>query len=105
MKREPPAPIGTGLVPWDHERGISYETNRICISGRCHGTEPGCLWWCFQHGCSSTASSAAAASAAASAAAADSDLDYIKAKGKMVIGYTVYEPMNYTDADGNFTGL
>ncbi len=34
-----------------------------------------------------------------------SDLDYIKGKGKMVIGYTVYEPMNYTDADGNFTGF
>jgi polar amino acid transport system substrate-binding protein len=32
-------------------------------------------------------------------------LDYIKGKGKMVIGYTVYEPMNYTDADGNFTGF
>ena len=37
--------------------------------------------------------------------AAGSDLDYIKGKGKMVIGYTVYEPMNYTDADGNFTGF
>ena len=23
----------------------------------------------------------------------------------MVIGYTVYEPMNYTDADGDFTGV
>ena len=23
----------------------------------------------------------------------------------MVIGYTVYEPMNYTDVDGNFTGF
>ena len=23
----------------------------------------------------------------------------------MTIGYTVYEPMNYTDADGNFTGF
>ncbi len=39
------------------------------------------------------------------AAAGDSDLDYIKGKGKMTIGYTVYEPMNYTDADGNFTGF
>ena len=36
---------------------------------------------------------------------AGSDLDYIKGKGKLVIGYTVYEPMNYTDADGNFTGF
>lgn len=35
----------------------------------------------------------------------DSDLAYIKANGKMLIGYTVYEPMNYTDADGNFTGF
>ena len=53
----------------------------------------------------STASSAASGSASASAAADGSDLDYIKNKGKMVIGYTVYEPMNYTDADGNFTGF
>ena len=36
---------------------------------------------------------------------AGSDLDYIKEKGKLVIGYTVYEPMNYTDADGSFTGF
>ena len=50
----------------------------------------------------STAASAssAAGSASASAAADGSDLDYIKGKGKLVIGYTVYEPMNYTDADG-----
>ena len=55
---------------------------------------------------STVASSAASGSAAASAAETDaSDLDYIKEKGKMVIGYTVYEPMNYTDADGNFTGF
>ena len=55
---------------------------------------------------STVASSAASGSAAASAAeTAASDLDYIKEKGKMVIGYTVYEPMNYPDADGNFTGF
>ena len=55
---------------------------------------------------SAVASSAASGSAAASAAeTAAGDLDYIKGKGKMVIGYTVYEPMNYTDADGNFTGF
>ena len=54
-----------------------------------------------------SASTAASASSAASGstAAAESDLDDIKGKGKMVIGYTVYEPMNYTDADGNFTGF
>ena len=63
--------------------------------------------------CGSSASTSTAASSAASAAAsgtaesgaAASDLDYIKEKGSMVIGYTVYEPMNYTDADGNFTGF
>ena len=55
---------------------------------------------------STVASSAASGSVAASASeTAASDLDYIKEKGKMVIGYTVYEPMNYTDADGNFTGF
>ena len=55
----------------------------------------------------STAASAssAAGSASASAAADGSDLDYIKGKGKLVIGYTVYEPMYYTDADGSFTGF
>ena len=53
---------------------------------------------------STVASSATSGSAAASETAA-SDLDYIKEKGKLVIGYTVYEPMNYTDADGNFTGF
>ena len=53
----------------------------------------------------STAASASASGSAAASETAASDLDYIKGKGKMVIGYTVYEPMNYTDADGNFTGF
>ena len=60
-------------------------------------------------GAASTSTAASASSAAgstsASAAADGSDLDYIKGKGKLVIGYTVYEPMNYTDADGSFTGF
>ena len=62
--------------------------------------------------CGGAASTSTAASASASASgsaaasqAAGSDLDYIKGKGKLVIGYTVYEPMNYTDAGGNFTGF
>ncbi len=41
----------------------------------------------------------------ASASAADSDLAYVLGNGKMKIGYTVYEPMNYTDANGEFTGF
>jgi len=38
-------------------------------------------------------------------AAATSDYDYLLSKGSIIIGYTVYEPMNYTDSDGNFTGF
>ena len=34
-----------------------------------------------------------------------SDLAYVQDNGKMVIGYTVYEPMNYTDENGEFTGF
>ena len=33
------------------------------------------------------------------------DLETIKNKGEMIIGYTVYEPMNYTDENGVFTGF
>ena len=52
---------------------------------------------------SSTESSAASESAAETSA--DSDLAYIQGNGKMVIGYTVYEPVNYTDENGVFTGF
>ena len=67
--------------------------------------------------CGSTASSAASSDSAASSTessaasesaaetSADSDLAYIQGNGKMVIGYTVYEPMNYTDENGVFTGF
>lgn len=51
------------------------------------------------------ADSAASGAASTTEAAADSDLAYIQGKGEMTIGYTVYEPMNYTDAEGNFTGF
>ncbi len=33
------------------------------------------------------------------------DLDYIKANGKIIIGITDYEPMNYKDEEGNWTGF
>lgn len=67
--------------------------------------------------CGSTASSAASSESAASSTessaasesaaetSADSDLAYVQGNGKMVIGYTVYEPMNYTDENGVFTGF
>ena len=52
-------------------------------------------------------STADAASTAEVAEATDgeSDLAYIKEKGKMTIGYTVYAPMNYTDENGEFVGF
>ena len=33
------------------------------------------------------------------------DVDYVKNNGKMIIGITEYAPMNYKDADGNWTGF
>ncbi|NCB62819.1 MAG: transporter substrate-binding domain-containing protein, partial [Clostridia bacterium] len=44
----------------------------------------------------------------ACAPAADKNADdwkYIQDKGKLTIGYTVFEPMNYTDASGTFVGF
>lgn len=43
--------------------------------------------------------------AATKAAEKVADLDYVKDNGKLVIGYTVYEPMNYTDESGKFVGF
>ncbi|MBQ6884389.1 MAG: transporter substrate-binding domain-containing protein [Clostridia bacterium] len=34
-----------------------------------------------------------------------SDVEYIKDKGKLVVGMTVYEPMNYKDENGDWTGF
>ena len=36
---------------------------------------------------------------------ADSDLAYITGKGKMLVGITIYEPMNYFDDAGELTGF
>lgn len=33
------------------------------------------------------------------------DVETVVKKGKMVIGYTIYEPMNYKDKDGKLTGF
>lgn len=44
-------------------------------------------------------------SAEANKSQSESDLAYVKDKGKLVIGYTEYEPMNYVDENGNFTGF
>lgn len=38
-------------------------------------------------------------------ASASSDYDYIASNGKLVIGITLYEPMNYNDENGVLTGF
>lgn len=38
-------------------------------------------------------------------ASSDSDLKYIQKKGTMIVGITEYEPMDYKDENGNWTGF
>ena len=38
-------------------------------------------------------------------AAADSDLEYVKDKGTLVVGITDFEPMDYKDDNGNWIGF
>ena len=33
------------------------------------------------------------------------DMEYVKANGKLVVGITDYAPMDYKDADGNWIGF
>lgn len=37
--------------------------------------------------------------------ASESDMDYVKGKGTLVVGITDFEPMDYKDADGNWIGF
>ena len=55
----------------------------------------------------SSAVSSAAEEAAASSTAdtAESDLEYVKANGKLVVGITDFEPMDYKDESGNWIGF
>jgi len=42
---------------------------------------------------------------AAPEAAPETDAAYIEGNGKLIVGITIYEPMNYFDASGNLTGF
>lgn len=42
---------------------------------------------------------------ASDAASTDSDLAYVQKKGTLVVGITEYEPMNYKDENGEWTGF
>ncbi|MCI2046798.1 MAG: transporter substrate-binding domain-containing protein [Faecalibacterium sp.] len=56
-------------------------------------------------GSTSAAASSAAASSAPASSAADSDWSYISGKGELVIGMTIFEPMNYYDANNTLIGF
>ena len=52
-----------------------------------------------------TAAEDTSAAEDATAEAGESDLAYIQNKGEMVIGYTLFAPMNYEDDNGELTGF
>lgn len=43
--------------------------------------------------------------AESTADASESDMDYVKGKGTLVVGITDFEPMDYKDANGNWIGF
>ncbi len=47
----------------------------------------------------------AEAEASSEADASESDMEYVKTKGTLVVGITDFEPMDYKDADGNWIGF
>ena len=54
---------------------------------------------------SAFAASSAVSSAAASSEAAGSDMEYVKNKGKLVVGITDFEPMDYKSDSGEWIGF
>ena len=54
---------------------------------------------------SASATSSAVSSAAASSEAAGSDMEYVKNKGKLVVGITDFEPMDYKSDSGEWIGF
>lgn len=56
-------------------------------------------------GSNSSASTAGSASSSAKNESGESDLAYVQGKGKLVVGITDFEPMDYMDASGNWIGF
>ncbi len=56
-------------------------------------------------GSSSASSAANSTSSAAKSESSESDLAYVQGKGKLVVGITDFEPMDYMDASGNWIGF
>lgn len=56
--------------------------------------------------CGSSSSSTSSSGDSSTAASSDeSDLEYVKDKGTLVVGITDFEPMDYKDDDGNWIGF
>ena len=51
------------------------------------------------------AASEESSEAESTADASESDMDYVKGKGTLVVGITDFEPMDYKDANGNWIGF
>lgn len=60
---------------------------------------------CSGSGSAATATPAPTATPEPTPTPEPDDWSYIKGKGKMIIGYTIYEPMNYTDDSGKLVGF
>ena len=73
----------TGPPMADPQGGHWNEKDTCTVAGPVYGPGPSCL---FRSG-------------------RDSDLAYIQEKGTLVVGITEFEPMDYTDADGNWIGF
>ena len=64
------------------------------------------LLFCFSLvACAQSGGGSGSGSSSSSSSGSDSDFEYIKGNGKIIVGYTVYAPMNYTDNAGNFVGF
>lgn len=56
-------------------------------------------------GSSSASNASSGASSATKSESSESDLAYVQGKGKLVVGITDFEPMDYMGADGNWIGF
>lgn len=55
--------------------------------------------------CGSSSSTSSNSDSSTSASGSESDLEYVKDKGTLVVGITDFEPMDYKDEDGNWIGF
>ncbi|MBP3360761.1 MAG: transporter substrate-binding domain-containing protein [Clostridia bacterium] len=84
-------------------KGLILEMKKILALAIALITAAGCISGCGEK--SEVTQEKASEPAVTQPSGKIEDLDYIKKNGELVIGYTVYEPMNYTDESGKFVGF